>query len=455
MSGSGVSRGGRVGGVLVAASVLLAAGLSGGCSTSAPSAPDPVDVAADAYVYGAAPVTLARTRANMTCLLPVNELFNQAQLSGPDSRTVVAPNVDTLYSIAWLDLRAGPVLLTHPDMGERYFGFQFLDMYTNVFANVGTRETGPAAAARLIAPPGWSGQAPPGAAVVESPTWDAWMIGRTLVESEADLPAARAAQQQYSMRVLGPVVAGAPPPLPPNDCGDNPAPQALVASGPEYFDELSAILAANPPPPADRPLLDRIAALGVTPGATPSGGSPETVDVLAAGMTRGDRQITAATDTGDRVWRSLPDAGRYGTDYLQRAVVARIGLGANVPEESAYAVAREASDGGPLRGERGYRLHFPADGLPPVDRRGFWSVTMYGPDMFLVPNVLGRYAIGDRTPGLTRNPDGSLDVWLAAAEPATGTSNWLPAPEGEFVVMLRSYLPTDPSWTPPEPEPEG
>ncbi|MFC4605693.1 DUF1254 domain-containing protein [Rhodococcus kronopolitis] len=442
-------------GVLLAAPVLLVAGLLGGCAPSAsePSAPDPVDVAADGYVYGAAPVTLARTRANMTCLLPVNQLYSQAQLSGPDSRTVVAPNVDTLYSIAWLDLRAGPVLLSHPDMGERYFGFQFLDIYTNVFANVGTRETGAAAGARLIVPPGFSGPPPPGVAVIESPTWDAWMIGRTLVESDADLPAAREVQQRYEMRVVGPPVSDAPPPLPPTDCGNNPAPQALAASGPEFFDELSAVLASNPPPPADRPLLDRIAALGVTPGGTPSAGELAAVTALESGMTLGESRIEAATQTGGAGWRTLPDAGRYGVDYLQRAVVARIGLGANVPEESAYSVTRTDADGEPLRGDRGYRLHFPAGGLPPVDPRGFWSVTLYGPDMFFVPNALQRYAIGDRTPGLVRNPDGSLDLWIGAAEPGAGRSNWLPAPAGEFVLMLRSYLPTAPSWTPPDPEP--
>ncbi|MFE3290343.1 DUF1254 domain-containing protein [Rhodococcus sp. NPDC059234] len=442
-------------GALLAVPALLVAGLLGGCSTSGPAPETPADIAADGYVYGAAPVTLARTRANMICLLPVNQLYSQAQLSGPDSRTVVAPNVDTLYSIAWLDLRSGPVLLTHPDMGERYFGFQFLDMYTNVFANVGTRETGSGAGSRLIVPPGWTGVAPDGAAVIESPTWDAWMIGRTLVESAADLPAARAVQQQYTMRVLGGPVAGAPPPLPQTDCGNNPAPQALAASGPGFYDELSAILAANPPPAADRPLLDRIATVGVTPGAHPSQGPADQVAALATGVVRGDARVTALTTRPadeDGAWSSLRAAGRYGTDYLLRALVAKIGLGANVPEESMYYVARSGSDGSALRGERGYRLHFAADSLPPTDPRGFWSVTLYGPDMFFVPNALGRYAIGDRTPGLVRGPDGSLDVWIGETPPPSGQSNWLPAPAGEFVLMLRSYLPTALDAAPPEPE---
>jgi hypothetical protein len=444
--------------VAVLSTLVLVAGLLGGCaSQEQDSAKAPADVAAEGYVYGYAPIALARTRANMICLLPVNQLYSQAAMSGPATRVVVAPNADTLYSIAWLDLRSGPVLLNHPEMGERYFDFQLLEMYTNVFGNIGTRETGQAAGSHVIVPPGWHGETPAGAAVIESPTWDAWMIGRTLVESDADLTAARAAQQQYKMTVLTAPIPDAPPPLPPTDCGNNPAPQAIAGSGPKVFDELAAILAANPPPEADAPMLEQLATLGVTPGATPSGGDPDDVAALATGVVRGDMQILGlATSSfgGDGPWSSLQDAGRYGTDYLHRAGVAKIGLGANVPEESMYYVARSGPDGAPLRGDGGgYRLHFPAGGLPPIDERGFWSVTLYGPDMFFVENPLGRYAIGDRTPGLVRGGDGSLDLWIGAEPPASGPSNWLPAPPGEFVLMLRSYLPTDQSWTPPAPEP--
>lgn len=451
---------------------ILGAAMIAACGSSPEDAAateqrDRAETASDGFVYGYAPVVLTRTRANMTCLLPINQLYNQPQMSGPDSRTVVAPNVDTLYSVAWLDLRSGPILLAHPDMGERYFGFQLLDIYSNVFANIGTRETGSSAGSFLIVPPGWTGAAPDGAAaavtpdgtavVVESPTWDAWMIGRTLVESMEDQPAAQAAQKQYSMRVVGPAPTTTPPPLPPNDCGNNPAPQAVAASGPEFFDELAAVLAANPAPEADAPLLEEIAQLGVTPGTTPSTGDPEDVAALASGVEIGgqrlDDLIAEGSDGPAGSWTSLEDAGRYGTDYLHRATVAKIGLGANVPEESMYHVTREDTDGETLRGSTGYALHFDADQLPPVDPRGFWSITLYGPDMFLVPNSIARYAIGDRTPGLVRGDDGSLDVWISSSPPPEGRTNWLPAPEGEFILMLRAYLPTDQSWSPPVVQP--
>ncbi|WP_230304387.1 DUF1254 domain-containing protein [Rhodococcus sp. M8-50] len=446
-------------GTAARAAAALAVGLLTACAAPHPAAEPErtaVDVATDGYVYGYAPVTLARTRANMLCLLPVNRLHHQSATADPTSRVVVAPNVDTLYSIAWLDLREGPVLLTHPEAGDRYFDFQFLGIYTDVFANVGTRATGSAAGAHVVVPPGWDGPLPAGAAVIESPTWDAWMIGRTLVEAQTDLEAARAVQRQYSLTVLTAPVADAPPPLPPTACGSNPDPQALAASGPQFFDELSAILAANPPPPADGPLLDELAGLGVGPGARPSAGPADTVAALATGVIRGERRIRDLVDSGEQsgaVWGSLATAGWYGTDYLQRAVVATIGLGANVPEESTYHVARTAADGSALRGEAGYLLRFPPEG-PPVDDRGFWSVTVYGPDMFLVANPVDRYAVGDRTPGLVRGPDGALDVWVSSRPPVSGGSNWLPAPPGEFVLMFRSYLPTDRAWTPPEPTPQ-
>jgi hypothetical protein len=437
---------------ILGATVLAACG----SSTEEPEANahrERVEIAADGFVYGYAPVALTRTRANMTCLLPINQLHNQSQMSGPDSRTVVAPNVDTLYSVAWLDLRSGPILLTHPEMGDRYFGFQLLDIYSNVFANVGTRETGSAAGSFLIAPPGWSGTAPAGAQLIESPTWDSWVIGRTLVESMEDLPAAQAAQKQYSMRVLGPAPVTTPPSLPPNDCGNNPAPQAVGASGPAFYDELAAVLAANPAPEEDGPLLAEIAELGVTPGATPSAGDPQDVEALASGVVLGseriDDLIAEGSDGDPGSWSSLEDAGRYGTDYLHRAMVAKIGLGANVPEESMYHVTREDAAGDVLRGSTGHLLHFDADQLPPIDPRGFWSITLYGPDMFLVPNSIARYAIGDRTPGLVRGDDGSLDVWISSSPPPSGKTNWLPAPEGDFVLMLRTYLPTDQTWSPP------
>jgi hypothetical protein len=112
---------------------------------------------------------------------------------------------------------------------------------------------------------------------------------------------------------------------------------------------------------------------------------------------------------------------------------------ANVPEEAVYPRSTVDGDGVPYDGARRYRLHFDAGQLPPVD--AFWSVTLYGPDMFFTANPIDRYAIGDRTPGLTRNPDGSLDLIIQHDPPAGQEGNWLPAPAGPFNLMMRLYLP--------------
>ncbi|MEX5713967.1 DUF1214 domain-containing protein [Parafrankia sp. FMc6] len=129
-----------------------------------------------------------------------------------------------------------------------------------------------------------------------------------------------------------------------------------------------------------------------------------------------------------------------------------VGLGANVPQESLYYWSGPDIDGEPLTGAHTYRMHFAAGELPPIEAAGFWSVTMYDDEMFLVPNALRRYALGDRS-DLTVNPDGSIDIYLAATAPAGHTDNWLPAPDGPFNLMIRAYIPTEAAltntWHPP------
>ncbi|MFV2021314.1 MMPL family transporter [Micromonospora sp. LOL_023] len=412
----------------------------------------------DAYLYGYAPVVAARTRANQLCAIGnVNTLVNSPTLATPASRDVVAPNVDTLYSIAWLDLRRGPVVLTVPAIDDRYYNFQFLDLYTNVFTNIGTRTVGASGGRYAIVPPGWSGELPSGVTSVSAPTWDVWLLGRTLVKNPDDVPAARAVMAGYQLAVLETSATDTPPALPTPDCANLPRPQTPYDAGAAFFDELAAALAADPPPTADAPALARLATLGVEPGGIPSQGDPQTVATLEAAVTDGQAylvagQAEAAFPAAGRTWRSSLSAGTYGTDYLLRASIAAGGLGANVPAESTYYFSLSDSLGQPLSGERSYRLHFRPGALPPTSADGFWSVTMYDENHFLVPNELNRYALSDRS-ALTVNQDGSLDLFLSTTPPPGGTANWLPAPTGAFHVYMRVYLPTDDvltgEWQPP------
>ena len=443
--------------VFLTAIVALLAGLAPPAGAGAAAAISP---GIDAYLYGYSPVVLARTRAVQLCGIGigVNTLVNSPTLATPASRGVVAPNVDTLYSLAWLDLRRGPVMLTVPAVADRYYDFQFLDMYTNVFTDIGVRTVGNAGGRYAIVPPGWAGELPAGVAVRTAPTWDVWMLGRTLVKSADDLAAARAVQAGYRLAVLAIPAANPPPTLPAPNCAALPRPQTPFDAGAAFFDELAAVLVADPPPAADAPALAGLAALGVVPGGKPSQGDPQSVAVLQKAVTDGQAYLArtreAAFPAAGRTWRSSLNAGTYGTDYLLRAGTTAGGLGANVPAESTYYLSQSDLLGRTLSGEHSYRMHFRPGDLPPTGPTGFWSVTMYDENYFLVPNELNRYALGDRSP-LVVNRDGSVDIFLSTAPPArdSRTGNWLPAPAGAFHVYIRVYLPTGAvltgSWRPP------
>ena len=144
-------------------------------------------------------------------------------------------------------------------------------------------------------------------------------------------------------------------------------------------------------------------------------------------------------------WSFSTSLGTYGTAYLQRALVTAIGLGANRPEDAIYPVSETDGEGKPYDGANRYVLHFAKGQLPPVD--GFWSLTMYDGNYFFVPNGLDRYTLSARN-ALKKNADGSVDLYIQNAAPDKAReSNWLPAPAGRFILMLRLYWPrtTDPS----------
>jgi hypothetical protein len=408
------------------------------------------EAALTAYVWGAPLVAMHRTRDRLTCLVPANRMLNVPRLSTPADRTVVMPNVDTLYSTAWLDLRAGPVTLDVPAIPDRYYVFQLLDMYTNTFANIGSRTTGQGPARYVVAGPGWRGRPPAGATLLRSPTPDVWLLGRTLVRGPDDVPNVLAIQRGY-------VLTGPAPTTPPPDCANLTSPQDLVSQGIALYDELGAAMAADPPPARDRAVVRRLARAGIGPGRTPSRSlDPAVVDGLARGLAAGDALVArqaAAAPAAVGGWTTNRDIGEYGVRYVTRALVARVGLAANVPAESVYYRARQDAGGVPLDGRSTYRVHFPAGALPEHGPLGFWSLTMYDTTHFLVDNPLNRYAIGDRTPGLAFNADGSLDVWVGATAPAGRESNWLPAPAAPFLMSMRVYVPSaavlNQAWQPP------
>lgn len=221
-------------------------------------------------------------------------------------------------------------------------------------------------------------------------------------------------------------------------------PQSVSGVGAAFFNELGDDLSVNPPTSIpDKAALARFAAIGVGLGRHPADATdPAKEAMLAQGVSSAAAQIRAANaSTANDVngWETNLQLGQYGDDFLLRAEVAQGGWGANIPVEAVYLRSARDAEGRRYSGANRYVLHFASGSLPPA--RAFWSVTLYGPDLFLVENAEHRYAIGDRTPNLTRNTDGSLDIYIQHDPPAGHESNWLPAPAGAFNLIARIYLP--------------
>lgn len=420
-----------------------------------------------AYLYGFPLLEFVRVQNTETSVrcpdhvgdAPLNSFSNANQFANPSERTIVAPNVDTLYSIAHLDLGRGPVVLSHPDMGHRYFVFELLDPYTNVIGYVGSRTTGSAAGRFEIAWTGHPGRRVSGTRLIRSRYKNVWIVGRTLVDGgRADLRKSLALMARYRLS----------PPGGPRTF--RPGCTARVhtfttPSGLAFLTELDRAMRAYPPPARDRPLLAQLATVGVGAGLNVerAGLSPaalqalvSSVDATATSLPGISKAKILTEALADHGWANIgDDIGDYGTDYLFRAEVAELGLGANTRQEAIYPTALTDADGQFLNGSTDYELVFKRSQAPPV--RAFWSLTMYDASGYLVSNPEHRYAVGNDHPPLRREPDGSIVVLIQRTKPDQPDVNWLPAPSGDFRLNLRLYWPKrsalDGSWQPPPVQP--
>lgn len=424
----------------------------------------------EAYDYGFPLLDMQRIRREMTSVpcpdghgnAPVNHLANAAKFATPADRTVVAPNTDTLYSLAQLDLGKGPVVLRHPDMGGRFFDFELVDPWTNVIGYVGTRTTGPQAGRFVIQ---WRGRERSGAVrrsglpVFRSKYRHIWLIGRTLAGGEADQAKAYALMRRYRLTKLNgrrfELPAGC------HRGKGEPSRYPTPTDGPGFIAALNRAMAKSPAPKRDRPFLDELKPLGIGPGLSPgaAGLPPAVLDALDDGAATEATALPIDTRLGflrqsiaAKGWIFADsDIGAFGTDYRLRAEIAVVGIGANTPEEAIYPGALADSDGNLLDGANDYRMVFAAGAMPPA--RYFWSLTMYDREGFLVDNPIDRYSLGPSHPPLIRRPDGSIVVAISNDPPAAGNVNWLPAPSGGFRLNMRLYGPRKAAltgaWTPP------
>ena len=388
--------------------------------------------ACDAWIWGLPLIETAEQRAaRFAESVKPNTFQHQRALVTVKGQQFTTPNNDTLYSQAWLNLEKGPVTISVPASGSRYYCVPLMDMYSNNFAIVGTRTSGSNARTFTVIGPQEKANIPQ---AIRAPTNSVWILGRTLVDGASDLAKAHAFQDGWTIK--GP---------------ESDAPKTYAKrSAPwnEYFAAVQTLMNENPPPVTDARMLDSIAPL-LQFGKTfdPSRFSPEQVAEIKAGI--GDysgRLLQIRKNTLVRNGWSFPrySMGDFGQDYDYRAAVAVGGLAA-LPRVEAMYLRASGPDGKGFDGAKSWKLAFTADQLPPVD--SFWSLSMYRlmPDggLYFSENPINRYTIGDRTAGLKRASDGSFEIVMSRAEPASGaTTNWLPAPaEGNFVPILRAYLP--------------
>ena len=416
---------------------------------------DKIMLGAEAFLYGYPLVMMETTRVHSAKYTgPENQLRRVRQFPNAQFKDVVRPNVDTLYTTAFLSMNEGPWVFEMPANDKRYELMPFMDAWTNVFASPGTRTSGNQGATYLLVGPQWEGQVPKGMTLLKSPTDMVWLIGRTQTDGSADFATVHELQNRLRLTKwqqlpeslsastdserdakLGWQVS--------SEISLPPVAQMKALSTPDFFNRLAKLMASNPPSPEDAPLLSRLAQLEIKPGQEVHLSWSNALSFRLGRWIANQRVMKALnTKATDGSWSVPPlNLGRYGTDYNTRAAVAMVGLGANLPEDALYPNTALDHEGKPLNGQHRYRVHFAANALPPA--KAFWSMTAYGADEFLIDNPMQRFALGDRDP-LVFNADGSLDLWVQATPPdqKQAAANWLPVQLGApFLLNARLYWP--------------
>ena len=435
-------------------------------------------IAVDAYVYFYSLISIDVTRRQATNVEPgkglggpMNTFASLKTYPPADMKAVVRPNFDTLYSSGYLDLTKEPVVVSVPDTAGRYYLLPMLDMWSDVFASPGWRTTGTTAANYLVAPPGWRPdlrdkfvdefKLPKDTQLINAPTPYVWIIGRIKTDGPPDYDAVNKIQAGLKITPLTEWGKAAKPVEQKIDAAVDmktpPKIQVDTMQGGPYFAYAAELLKRQPPHVTDEPILARMKQIGIEPGKSfdiarldPAIRKANEVAPEAA-----QKLMEWKTPTLARVannWSMNTDTmGVYGNYYLKRAIVAQVGLGANLPEDAIYPLNLGDEAGRPLDGANKYSIHFDKDATPPAN--AFWSITLYDPEGFQVANSLNRFAVSSWMP-FKYNADGSLDLYFQNESPGKDNeANWLPAPKGGFNLTMRLYSPKSDAltgkWNPP------
>lgn len=414
-------------------------------------------LATDAYIYGYPLVTMEMTRRVLTNVAapvgtraPMGTIIKVRQYPDASFRDVTAPNADTLYTTAFFDVGKEPWVLSIPDMKGRYFLMPMLDGWTTVFQVPGKRTTGTGAQTYAITGPGWKGSLPAGVKEYKSSTSIVWLLGRIYCTgTPEDYAEVHKLQDEF---MLVPLSSYGKPYTPPSGTVDPSIDMKMAVreqvnrmDAVSYFTLLCKLMKDNPPTAADAPRIAKFAQIGIVPGQDFDASKLKADFLKRVPEVAVDRimiQFKINKDIKDEDgWAFTTKTGIYGTDYLMRALITAIGLGANRPQDAVYPTSQKDAVGRKYSGANKYVMRFPKGQLPPAS--GFWSLTMYDSGYFFVNNPLNRYSISARQ-NLKSNPDGSTDLYIQKDSPGKDKeANWLPAPPGDFILMMRLYWPAE------------
>ena len=442
--------------VLLAAAPLIGRPVAKNARASTDDSPAGIGV--DAYIYAYPLVTMEITRRVVTNVArpegrhaPMGQFVRMRSYPTPSFREVTSPNADTLYVSGFIDVGKEPWILSIPDMKGRYYLFPMLDGWTDVFQDPGKRTTGTGPQKYTITGPGWNGTVPAGTTQYKSATDIVWLFGRIYsTGTPEDFAAVHVLEDQCTLIPLSSYGKPYTPPAgkvnPDIDMKTAVRDQVNNLDSAQFFKLFAELWKTNPPAAADAPIVARMARIGLAPGqdfdiskldpATAKG--LESVPKLAQAKIMAHFKDAGKLQNG---WTYTTKAGTYGTDYLQRAFITAFGLGANRPQDAVYPTSHVDGEGQPYEGANDYVMHFDKGQTPPAE--GFWSLTMYNAEFFFVANPLNRYTLSSRFP-FKYNADGSLDFYIQHGSPGKDKeSNWLPAPEGKFNLVLRLYWPRE------------
>ena len=457
----------------------LAATLLGGCSKTgdapAPGILETRAIAEEGLIYGL-PIVMnyavmqqfAVNKDSGQYKAPFNVLHNEHRVFTWQDTAIVTPNSDTPYSMAWLDLRAEPMVISVPAVDpQRYYSVQLIDGNTYNYGYISSRATGSEAGDYLVVGPDWQGEKPDGIkAVFHSTTPFSLALFRTQLFNPADMPEVEKVQAGYQTRPLS-AFLGQPAPAAAPTLDFVPATTAGIKDN--FFEYLDAALQYVPETADNQAVRARLASIGIGPGKSFSfkdlsllhkgafllgmkNGSDRIADFLASDIQKINGWMVGAV-FGDRAF--------FNGNWLMRAGAAKAGIYGNDAVEAMYPATRRDGTDEPLDGsQHNYSITFPAGQLPPVN--SFWSITLYdGDTQFLVKNPIDRYLINSpMLPQMNKNADGSLTLYIQKDSPGKDKeANWLPAPDGPIYLVMRLYWPKTEapsilpagkgSWSPP------